>query len=84
MKEIDFNYEYDYNTFCIEFLDTSKKILNNLTEEEITNVNINNLIYESFSFMVKNKIFNSAKTINDKQKLIILHELKRYLMSKNE
>ncbi|MDY0270310.1 hypothetical protein [Trichloromonas sp.] len=83
MKEINFDYQYDYNTFCIEFLDTTDKILNSLTNEEILLIDINMLIYETFMNMVKNKIFNSTNNDNDKQKLILLHELKKYLIKKD-
>jgi len=83
MKEINFDYQYDYNTFCIEFLDTTDKILNSLTNEEILLIDINMLIYETFMNMVKNKIFNSTDNDNDKQKLILLHELKKYLIKKD-
>ena len=82
LNEIDFNFEYDYNNFCIDFLNSSEKILKTLTNEEILFLDINDLVYESFMYMIKTKIFNSTKNDNDKQKLILLHELKQFLIKR--
>jgi hypothetical protein len=83
LNEIDFNFEYDYNNFCVDFLNSSEKILRTLTDEEILYLDINDLVYESFMYMIKTKIFDSAKNDSDKQKLILLHELKQFLIKKD-
>jgi len=80
--ELNFNYQYDYNTFCIEFSETCEKILHELSIENIISIDINQLVFESFSYMIRQKIFNSTKNEEDKQKLILLHELKKYLIDK--
>lgn len=84
MKDIDFKYEYDYNTFCIEFIDTVEKILESLNEDVINDIDINLLIYESLTVMIRNKIFETVTDEGTKQKLMILHELKKYLIKSNK
>ena len=84
MKDIEFNYEYDYNTFCKEFIFTVENILQSLDEQIISNIDINLLIFESLTVMVRNKIFEMVVNDNDRQKLMILHELKKYLIKNNK
>ena len=84
MKDIDFNFEYDYNMFCREFIETVENILITLDDDIIDSIDINLLIYESLTIMVRNKIFDTVKDENDKQKLIILHELKKFLIKNNK
>jgi hypothetical protein len=82
MKEISFNYEYDYNTFCKEFASTVEKILNMIDENRIMSIDINFIIYESLILMVRNKIFEMTPDEKTKTSLLILHELKNFLMAK--
>jgi hypothetical protein len=84
MKDIEFNYIYDYNTFCIDFIYTVENILKSLDERVITDINMDILIYETLSIMIKNKIFDSITDEGTKQKLMILHELKKYLIKNNK
>lgn len=84
MKDIDFNYEFDYNTFCKDFLFTIESILESLENDVINNIDINLLIYESLTIMVRNKIFETVTDEGIKQKLMILHELKKYLIKNNK
>lgn len=84
MKDIEFDYEYDYNTFCIEFINIIEQIFDSLDDEyDITEINLNLLIYESLTIMVRNKIFDTINDEDEKHKLMMLHELKKYLI-KNE
>lgn len=84
MKDIEFNYEYDYNVFCVEFISTVEQILESLDEEIISKIDINLLIFETLTIMVRNKIFSSVEDEGTKQKLMILHELKKYLIKNNK
>ena len=79
MKTLSFDYEYDYNTFCKEFISTIELVLNDIDEDKISKLDINMYIYESFLLMVTNKIMSVDK---NRMTVDLLNDLKSYLVKK--
>lgn len=82
MKELNFKYKYKYNEFCTDFIKYSTMILKHLDTEEINNLDINVIVYEVLITMIKYKIFDNVKDEKERITLMMLHELKKYLMKK--
>lgn len=79
LTEIDVNYEYDYNNFCIDFMDKSLKLVDSLSNNELENMNSNIFVTDTISYMIKNKIYDIVNDVDKRNNLIIQHELQKYL-----
>lgn len=81
LKDIDINYEYDYNTFCVEFMQNSKNLVNNIHIEQLRMLDNNSFVSEVLSFMIKNKIYENVSDPDRRANLLVLHELKKFLIN---
>lgn len=83
LKLFDINETYNYNNFCIDFINISSNILENITEEEFSKKSVDYFITEILYEMVKAKIKNS--NIEDSNKTVALMKLEvdKYMMTKN-
>lgn len=81
LKEIDVDYIYEYNDFCVDFMDKSIKIVDLLSEEQLENLDGNLFVSDTISYMIKNKIFDVVKDASKRNNLIIQHELQKYLLN---
>ena len=82
MKELNFQYEYNYNEFCSDFIKFSITKLEQIDIDEIIQLDINVIIYDVLVSMIKFKIFENVKDEKERITLMMLHELKKYLMKK--
>ena len=82
MKNINFNYQYDYNTFCSEFIKYTTDKLEKVNEEDMPSINITKVISDVLVDMIKNKIYDNVKDEQERATLMMIHELKKYLMKK--
>lgn len=81
LDHIDINYRYDYNEFCVDFMDKSIKIVDLLSEEELQNLNSNSFVTDTISYMIKSKIFDTVDDVSKRNNLIIQHELQKFLLN---
>ena len=82
LKEIEINFEYDYNTFCVDFMSNSKNLVNNIHIEQLRMLDSNSFVSEVLSFMIKNKIYENIKNPERRAYLMIQHELKKFLINR--
>lgn len=82
MKNINFNYQYDYNTFCSDFIEFTTDKLEKIDEDNMSNIDINSVISDVLVDMIKEKIYNNVKDEKERATLMMIHELKKYLMKK--
>ena len=82
LKDIEINYQYDYNNFCVEFMDNSRNLVNKLPIEAIRELDDNSFVSEVLSFMIKNKIYENIQDPNQRSYLMIQHELKKFLINR--
>jgi len=81
LKDIEIDYQYDYNDFCKEFLINSKNLINQLPDERLSELNNAIFVTEVVSFMIKNKIYEKIEDVDKRSYLMIQHELKKFLMN---
>ena len=55
-KDLEINYVYDYNIFCVDFRNNAKQLINNLPPEDLININTTIFVFEVLSYMIRNKI----------------------------
>jgi hypothetical protein len=79
LKEINFDYQYDYNTFCIELRDTLKNTLNKIDESVFNKINVSLFVYECINDMIRVKIELKEKF---DQTAMIVNDLKNMLEKK--
>lgn len=82
LKDIGITYQYDYNIFCVEFMDHSKNLVNNVPIERLRDLNNDGFVSEVMSFMIKNKIYENVQDPNHRSYLMIQHELKKFLINR--
>jgi hypothetical protein len=82
LKDIEIDYQYDYNNFCVEFMDNSRNLVNKLPIEAIRELDDNSFVSEVLSFMIKNKIYENIQDPNQRSYLMIQHELKKFLINR--
>ena len=82
LKDIEIEYQYDYNVFCIDFMNNSKNLVNNLSEENLRDLNSNIFVSEVISFMIKNKIYENIEDPSKRAYLMMQHELKKFLINR--
>jgi len=83
LEDIEIDYQYDYNSFCKDFMTNSRNLINQLPDERLRELNNSIFVTEVISFMIKNKIYEKVEDIDRRSYLMIQHELKKFLM-KNE
>ena len=81
-QDLEINYVYDYNIFCIDFRNNAKQLINNLPPEDLLNINTTIFVFEALSYMIRNKIDEIVVDKSKKMDLILKHELKKYLINK--
>lgn len=81
LEHIGINYNYDYNEFCVDFMDKSIKVINLLNDEELINLNSNIFVTDTISYMIKNKIVDMVDDNSKRNDLIIQHELQKFLLN---
>ena len=82
LKDIEIEFEYNYNNFCIDFMNNSKKLINKISDEQITQLDSNIFVSEVLSYMIKNKIYENVQNPKKRANLIIEHELKKRLINR--
>lgn len=82
LKDIEIKYEYDYNTFCVDFMENSKNLVNNIHIEQLRQIDNNSFVSEVLSFMIKNKINENESDSERRTYLMIQHELKKFLINR--
>jgi hypothetical protein len=82
LKDIDINYTYDYNTFCVDFMNNSKNLVNKIHIEQLRGLDSNLFVSEVLSFMIKNKIYENVQDPDKRSYLMIQHELKKFLINR--
>lgn len=82
LKDIEINYEYDYNIFCVDFMNVSKDLINKIHNEQLRGLDSNIFVSEVISFMIKNKISENIQDSDKRKYLLIQHELKKYLINR--
>ena len=79
LDSINVNDKYDYNSFCHDFLNISSNLLENLTDNDIQNMDFMYFINEILSVMVNYKILNDNDgKIDEETKVanLLRHELR--------
>lgn len=79
----DIKESYSYNEFCIDFIDISSNMLDDITEEEFSKININFFITQILYEMVKIKITKSNINDSNKSAALMKLEVDKYMMIKN-
>ena len=82
LKDIEINYEYDYNLFCVEFMENSKNLVNKVPIDSLRELDSNSFVSEVLSFMIKNKINENILDPDKRAYLMIQHELKKFLINR--
>ena len=54
LKETNINYEYDYNTFCVDLLNEGMSLVNKI--DDIENVVLTNFLFILLNNMIFNKV----------------------------
>jgi hypothetical protein len=81
-EDLEINYVYGYNIFCVDFKENAKSLINNLSPEDLLNINTTVFVFEVLSYMIRNKIDEIVDDKGKKMDLILKHELKKYLINK--
>ena len=71
LKDIEIDYTYDYNTFCVDFMDNSKNLVNKVHIEQLRGLDSNSFVSEVLSFMIKNKIYENIQDPEKRAYLMI-------------
>lgn len=82
LEGLEVNYTYDYNKFCIDFMECSKKLVDNLSDEQLKNLNSNSFVAEVFSFMIKNKIYEYTTDQERRSYLLAEFQLQKFLINR--
>lgn len=82
LNDIEISYQYEYNQFCIDFMDNTKNLVNKLPINTLRELDSNSFVSEVLSFMIKNKINENIEDNDKKSYLLIQHELKKFLINK--
>jgi len=82
LKDIDIEYQYDYNIFCLDFMENSKNLVNHISEDKLEELDDMSFVSEIMSIMVKNKIHENIKDETKKAYLMVQHELKKFLIDR--
>lgn len=78
---IGVNYKYDnYNDFCMDFMNNSKELVNNISEEELNELNNSTFVIEVLSVMIKDKINTTISDEKERGNLISQHNLQKTLL----
>jgi hypothetical protein len=83
LVEIKLDYKYDYNTFCKEFLASVNNELNNMSIENIQNIDSISFTYTIINNMIKNKMNEIITNEKDKLTMMLLYDLKEHLSKNN-
>ena len=73
---------YDYNSFCVDFLNKSKNILDNISDDVYNKTSVEKIIANILSKMIEEKIMGSDLDNNKKSMAIMKLELDKYLSNK--
>lgn len=82
LKDIEIDYNYDYNSFCVDFMVNTKNLVHNVPIEKLRELDSNSFVSEVLSFMIKNKIYEKVEEPNRRAYLMIQHELKKFLINR--
>ncbi len=82
LEGLEVNYTYDYNKFCIDFMECSKKLVDNLSDEQLKNLDSNTFVSEVFSFMIKNKIYEYTADQERRSYLLAEFQLQKFLINR--
>lgn len=79
---LEINVSYDYNSFCVDFLNKSKNILDNISDDVYNKTSVEKIIANILSKMIEEKIMGSDLDNNKKSMAIMKLELDKYLSNK--
>ena len=82
LKDIEIDYIYDYNSFCVDFMVNTKNLVHNVAIEKLRELDSSGFVSEVLSFMIKNKIYEKVEEPNRRAYLMIQHELKKFLINR--
>lgn len=82
LKDIEVEYEYNYNQFCVDFMNNSKDLVNKIPDKQLQGLDSNTFVSEVLSYMIKNKIYEIVNNPERRAHLIIQHELRKFLVDK--
>ena len=82
LKDIEIDYVFEYNEFCVDFMNNTKDLVNKLPIERLRELDSNSFVSEVLSFMIKNKIYENVTDSNRRSYLMMQHELKKFLINR--
>ncbi len=82
LKDIEIEFEYKYNNFCIDFMNNSKNLVNKVSDQQLNELDSDTFVSEVLSYMIKNKIYDNVQNPEKRANLIIQHELKKFLINR--
>ena len=85
LSDMDITELYNYNEFCIIFMDTTDTLLGNLTTTEFQNLPLENFISEILSIMVQHKISECTTQTEEQKSFNLLKiEIDKFKMNKRK